>query len=333
MRLRAIYEGFANSPFELAVFLTFIGLFFVVLPVLSWLHSRRLRREQVRQARTRFQHALERQGLVEHERQLLNRLTRYLKDPAKAYVLLDNQGLFDAVVRQALADGVMDEDAAAALRVKLGFAAQRTGSRVTSSTEFPAGAALLLLRQNGNSPVPARVREQKPDALRLQLRLVNAVLPPGETVEVVYHDASGVYRFTSQVIASEHDVAAVAHSERLECVQRRQFYRAPLQLPVYVQPAMKKEPAVVSHFYDLGGGGASIANPNQRFRRGDQVVLSFHPDSQESLRTIGRVVRTSKRNSVAHISFENLTQEAQDRLYGALFQQGSPRGGSETAES
>lgn len=61
-----------------------------------------------------------------------------------------------------------------------------------------------------------------------------------------------------------------------------------------------------------------MVNPGERYEPGDSVELTFHPDSDSILHIPGRVVRTSKKGTVLHLS--------RDRIYRLLFREGAHRG-------
>ncbi|HKJ85424.1 MAG TPA: PilZ domain-containing protein, partial [Spirochaetia bacterium] len=145
-------------------------------------------------------------------------------------------------------------------------------------------------------------------------------LTTGSLVEVVYQNGSGIYRFESGVLANPPGEMELSHSERLERVQRREYYRGRVRLPVYVKLAREPERPERTQLIDVGGGGASFRAPDPRFQRGEHVELTFHPDSAAPLHLPGRIVRESKGGRVAHVSFDDLTPSTRDRVYGFLFQ-------------
>ncbi|MFW6362799.1 MAG: PilZ domain-containing protein [Spirochaeta sp.] len=314
------YEGFAPSLLETALFFALLGLFFIVLPGLAALRMYLVRRKKRERAKRYFASRLQEMGLSTRDRELLVTLSAYLKDPERVYLLLENQGIFDACIRQALADGAVGEEQISRLRIKIGYGGQRTGTRINSSTQIPPGSSVILLK-NKTLLAQGNVQEQKPESLRLQTGEIPGALEPGTSITVVYQDTSGVYEMSTTVQRTAGSTVDLDHTEHVGRLQRRRHFRAPVHLPVYVKPVGTIQPAEYTRFIDLGGGGGSIENPARRYRRGDYVALSFSRDSEEAMNTVGEVVRTSRGHAIAHIDFRTLTREAQDRLYGILFQQ------------
>jgi c-di-GMP-binding flagellar brake protein YcgR len=66
---------------------------------------------------------------------------------------------------------------------------------------------------------------------------------------------------------------------------------------------------------DVSGGGARVRTPENRLRKGSEIALSLHPNSDSTLRVSGTVVRVSDNGRVVHVSFDNIKQSKQDQLY------------------
>lgn len=102
-------------------------------------------------------------------------------------------------------------------------------------------------------------------------------------------------------------------------MQRREYYRRNLELPVFVRPTGSRRRPVATRFIDVGGGGASLQNPSAKFRRGTDLELTFHPDSHAPLNLHGRVVRTSQGGAVLHVKFEKLRESTRDKIFRMMF--------------
>jgi hypothetical protein len=183
---------------------------------------------------------------------------------------------------------------------------------------LPIDASVLLI-QEGRPSVRGTVAEPSTGSFRVHVDTEASPFPRGSLVEVLYQNSSGLYTFQSEVQRFKDKYLYMTHSESPERVQRRRYYRRNISLPVYIRPAGAEEKSTESRFIDLGGGGASLENPQNRFRAGAGVELSFHPDSKSVLNVLGNVVRTSHRGSVIHVNFEHLKDSTRDRIYRMLF--------------
>lgn len=311
-------EGFAPSPLEIAVF---VALLVAFVGGLIWFAVASRRREDRRQ-RAVFQHRyedlVESMNLSQSDRGLIEELSRYLRRPYAKYLLLQNHTVFDRCVESALSEGVVFEGDVAALRVRLGYAGKTSGTEPESSTEIPPGSGLVLLDAHDRS-IPVRLVEHTPSSFRVRTDEDAPRLTSGSLVEVVYQNGSGIYRFESAVLANPPGEMHLLHTEQLERVQRRAYYRGEVRLPAYVKLARETRRPTKTQLVDIGGGGASFYAPDSRYQRGEQIELTFHPDSDAPLHLPGRIVRESKGGRIAHMCFGDLRPSTRDRVFEYLF--------------
>ncbi|MBA7689092.1 hypothetical protein ES703_97587 [subsurface metagenome] len=90
-------------------------------------------------------------------------------------------------------------------------------------------------------------------------------------------------------------------------------------LPVFIKPAGSEERPLESILLDLGGGGASLKNPNRSFKPGMDLELSFHPEGESRMFIIAEVLRISKNGTILHLRFGPLKETTRDRIIGSLF--------------
>jgi hypothetical protein len=99
--------------------------------------------------------------------------------------------------------------------------------------------------------------------------------------------------------------------------QRRNYYRRSVYLSVLVSPLYGSVETYRSFLLELGGGGASLGNPEKLFGTGDVLELAFSTKSSD-FRFPARVVRTSQNASVMHVQFESIAESSRDRIIGSL---------------
>lgn len=317
-------HGFIASPVEIAVFAGFLAIFVAVLVVVPVLRGRRARRQAAERAETRYEELKDRHRLQPSEEEAVDILAGYLRRPEHKYVVLQNQGIFDECAERARHDQAVADPTIASLRVKLGFSGSYAGAAPDSSSELPTGSGVVLNAEE-RGPIVARLIEHDPDAFTVRIDEDVTPLTSGRLVEVIFQDGSGQYRFTTTVLSREDTALRLAHAEELERIQRRDYVRRRLKLPVYVRPAHSDRKPALSRFVDVGGGGASIANTGE-LERGDEIELTFHRDSDKALHVPGHVVRLSHRGKIAHIQFDELSPHDRDRIIGLVQRGGAQRG-------
>lgn len=317
-------EGFRTSPAEIVLVAAIVLLFILVPTVYGIRRSRQERRRKLRRASERYEELVEQKVLSPSEQGAVEVLSDYLQDPERKYLVLQNQALFNQTAALARDDEALSEGQISALRVRLGFAGEYVGAHPASSTELPPGSGVLLL-EDQKHPVHGRVLEPSPSAFRVRLDENERHFVIGNPVEVVYQNSSGVFQFDSAVLNRAGRELELEHSEHVESAQRREYYRRQIRLPVFVRSAEKEHRPVRSEFLDIGGGGASMVNPGQRYEQGETLELTFHPDSEKTLHIPANVVRSSKSGKVLHLSFENIRESSRDKIYRLLFRQGAER--------
>ena len=313
-----LYEGFAASQTETILLLTAFLLFVGALVAFFAVRSHREKKARLYAAHKTFKKHAENRNLTWHEQEALDALAKHLHAPERKHLLVVSQGMFNSCAGRALDENEITEEQVSALRVKLGFAGKQTDKPPKSTTELPAGAGVLI-DEKDHEPVRARVREHRADFFEVQLDEDARDFALDRPVTVVYQTNSGMFAFDTEVRAHEGPVLRLAHSEKPQRLQRRRYYRRDVDMPVYVRNTGDEASPKLTHFLDVGGGGASIRNPNGEVKKGSDVELTFHPNSEERLNLHGRVVRTSRQGSVLHIKFERLRESARDKVYRVLF--------------
>ncbi len=317
--LSDFYAGFLSSRTEIVVLFVLILVFVAFLVAFAVRRERRERRRLRKQSEETYREQISELPLSRQDEDALETLSKYLERPEQKYLLLRNQAIFNACAQHARAADQVGDGELSALRVKLGFTGEKTGETPESTAELPPGAGVLIIEE-GKEPVPGRVLDPIPSAFRVRLKSEKRPFTSGDLVEVIYQNRSGVYRFESAVLDFAGSELSLSHSEDVGRIQRRRYYRREAAFPVYLRSVHKTERPTRSQFIDIGGGGASLYNPNTRFKPGDEIELTFHPDSSDTLNVIGRVVRRSRGGKVIHVSFRHLRENARDKIFRALFQ-------------
>jgi c-di-GMP-binding flagellar brake protein YcgR len=317
-----VARAYQRTPFEIAIFVLFVGGILVTMSVYMIVQSRTYRRRSRERAEENYKAALRRLQLTPSHETIVYSMSRYMKKPHLRYLLLEDENLFDSCAADLLAREDVTPDSIAALRVEIGFS-RKNDKPPRSSTQIPTGSLVFLLRTPQDKGIPSRVLEPDPHAFRVQLSTKKKVVfPAGSPLFVVYHCAAGVFSFHTILLNQDKKLLRLRHSETLVRRQRRQYYRAATSLPVSVRSTDGSGRPVITRFTDLGGNGASLENPGKKYSPGDEVDLTFQPDRKESVSVTGTVLRLSRDDSVMHLEFKRIRETDRDRIYRMLFNPG-----------
>jgi hypothetical protein len=332
-----VSSAYQTSPFEvlLVVFLLLLLIAGLVGYAVYW--SRRERRHQIALSERLFEEKASERSLGPSQRDLLQKMRRYLKDDAQVHHLVTDEVAFNSAAARLREDGEANAQSIAALRVTLGFHDGSGDRAPRSSTAIPQGATVLIARNRYRRPVKARVLTPQPNAFRVRLVEQGARMPPGAGVDVFYQSSAGVFTFHTTVLAEHTQEIRLSHSEDLKRYQKRRYYRRRVEIPVHLYPFDSEKP-LLSKSRDIGGGGASLLNPDGHFKVGDELELRFKPDGVE-IRITGTVVRVSDNGRTIHVNYEHIRDSVRDRIYNAIFkppkdeQEAMERGRTRAAQS
>ncbi|MQY76228.1 MAG: hypothetical protein GH155_01195 [Spirochaeta sp.] len=315
-----ISTGFQQSPLEILLSLALLLLFIGFLIFMYRLQKKRLRETRNRRYLQLYEAAMAKLDLNPSELQLLEQLAHYLKKPERKYLLLVNHSTFNACVNRMCGEEDVRQVSLSALRIKLGFSVQDPERIPSSTAELPEGLPVLITSRVGKRAA-GRVAGSQPHSLIIS-PTEPVKLPSGIPATVYFQNRSGVFSFTTHVretVEKPEPAIHLAHSETIRRTQRRAYYREKLSLPIFVRPAGSEEKPLLSVFLDLGGGGASLRNPQNRYAAGADLELTFLPSGADRLSLTAKVIRASRGGKVLHVRFGTITDSVRDRIIGSLF--------------
>ncbi len=313
-----VFEAFLTPTWQIVLILVGLLLIGIGLLTYAWKTDRRKKEEARQRAQAQFQELARRVRLTPAEVATIDILSAYLANPLRKFVLLRNQSSFDHCTTLAVHEGRITADEIAPLRFKLEFVGPREGRHISSSTEIPEGAAVLIIKDI-RPPERATVLPPDPTAFQVEMERPELAYAEDAQIAVIFNDDTGVYRFESTVSKHLGPILSIHHSEDLEQLQRREHFRREISLPVFVRFADSETKPVESRFVEIGGGGASITNRDNAFSRGDMLELSFHPGGDAAMKLVAEVMRTSQGISILHLRFTNIREESRNLLYSLLF--------------
>ena len=315
-----VSRGFERSPLEIVLVILSFLAFIAVLILIYRIQRLRVRRQRRQMAERRYRRFADRLSLSPAEEDLARRMSRYLKEPEKKYLILINQPTFNYCAAKLRQNDPDCTAAIAELRTRLAFRLDGPEQVPYSSAGLPVGQGLLILAGGERSGRKAhgRIGAQEPRSAVVQLIEAASRFREGEPVRVYFQNRSGLFSFRSTVQSVHDDVLRLQHGEEIERIQRRRYYRRRISQPLALRRAGSEEPPVRSTFFDLGGNGASLRNPGKRFGPGDALELIFLAAGQR-LSLVAEVLRTSKNGEILHVRFAPMRETTRDRIIGSLF--------------
>lgn len=320
--IRRVMEAYRARPIELAILATGLTLLIGGLWAYNRTERARYRKERRRRAQAAYDEKVQQHKIPPSWQSILERMSLYLPNSEDKYLLLENEWMFNSCAQKLLKEAEAPADAIAALRLHLGFAQNREKAP-SSTVHLPQASTVFVRRAKGQRPVRGRVMAPEPHAFRV-------VVPPeehfkvGSTVDVFYQNQAGIFQIQTLVQNIEDNVLSLRHSESLTRYQKRKYFRRRMRLPVLMRPVDSDEPAVDSILVDLGGGGASVRNPKQRYRAGDRLELRFAANENQRLQVIGEVVRTSRNDELLHLRFVSIREPVRDKIFQTIFTPRTP---------
>ncbi len=314
--LRNVSEGLAKSPLEVVLAILFIILFFATLVVIYLFQKKKQYRYLANNAKLKLKKYIDKYKLNPSEIALIEKLSQYLKKPEiEKPLLLSNPTTFNYAASKLLKDEGIPESTLTALRIKLGFATKDSESPIHSTGELSAGITFYII-QGGIRKFYGKLKQITPQSLIVQID--KKTIPPGtgSSLKVFFQRKNGIFTFNTYVQKLEGNLIHIAHSEKIKASQKRKYYRRKLTTPVLIRVAGSAERPIRTNFVDLGGGGASVINPNRRFKLKDDVELIFYLSREERIAVIGEVIRVSKNGDVIHLAFGPIRDSTRDKIIG-----------------
>jgi c-di-GMP-binding flagellar brake protein YcgR len=313
----SVGSGFRKSPFEFMLFALLFGLLFLSLLIFIIFQIKN-RRKTLKRSRERFQNIITKKGLTPQETKCIEKMVRYFpRDKKYLSDILTHAHTFNTCARHMAEKEGIDDELAAKIRIKLGFSSGaggggRTGAshQLHSTAEFVTGVYVRLNIQRQGT-VKGRIAAIDGRGLTITTK---ARAQNGSPLLLEVDSRSGYYMMHTHVIESGENWLKVAHSEHLQRVQNRNYYRKPMRLPVTLKLPGANGKTYHTYLLDLGGGGAKVKNPGINAFVGLELILvmKLMPNEPFALQT--RVARVSKADSSLSLSFVSIKEAVRDKI-------------------
>lgn len=315
-------SGFTASTNEMLLFAIVFGVVAVVLIIAGFLARGRSRARRTTRSRgpkplgsaarrVRLDEIL----LTKTDRATLQHLTWLLKNPDDLEALVNNPRLLSKAVRKALAEGIIERQAAMQLGRRLNVPQIESETAAHGASIRPG--AVVSVSDRGLHVVTGRLVETGDRGMRVHARRGLRGITDRSGVEVLVNTPEGVYRMQAVVEARRGRELILRRTSRVEHVQRRRYRRREASLPVRIRRSGLTDPEYETTTHDISLGGAALKNPGRRLHTGDRVACSITAGSG-SIAVEGVVLRTSRRGRVAQIVFVRLNDAIRQRLFRAL---------------
>jgi c-di-GMP-binding flagellar brake protein YcgR len=308
-----------KSPLEICLFFILVLAIVVGSILLYRYRVKKSTEDKFLKAQRLFDAAVIKKGVNEAEREVLERLAGYMKRSEEKNLLFEKKAVFNACIKKLLMEEKISPSLLASIRLKLGFNILEDEQIPHSSAELPLEMPVMIV-QKGSEKKRGRIVSVNQDTLSIEIDDASRPPRPEIPVSIVFENPSGQYSFTTSIKKVGKGVINVAHSEAVERFQRRRFYRKKLFMPVYVKRTGSQEQYVLTTIKDLGGGGASITNPEKRFVLDDKLSLAIFTPGRKRINLTATVVRVSDDGETLHLNFGEMPESSRDRIIRFLLQ-------------
>ena len=321
-RFNALMEGisgqFGTSPLGLLLFILALAALPLFLSLLYLLQKHREKQARTQRSREIIRKRCDKIGLSPSERELVERISECAAGPEPGYlVLFDEPRFHKAAEKLQKKETGISSGSIAALRVKLGFSREAT-RRLHSTAQLQVGDPLLVRPQKKQGVFKALITAVRTDGFEIAME-GNNQLTSGDSAAFQYQNRQGSFLFKSYCIKRSGGRMLIRHQEKLKQLQKRAYFRAAYTGKLEVGDFDGDE-RFQTRFEDIGGGGASLVNPGERFSQGDFLELIFSlPGNSEKLYLKGSVIRTSRGRKLLHVKFEGIHENQRDRILGLAF--------------
>ncbi|MBN1525246.1 MAG: PilZ domain-containing protein [Spirochaetales bacterium] len=311
--LRSIAESFQKSSSEIlltvVLFVSFIGIISLLFILRRQYEKGKLRTI----LKDRYAALIVQYSLTIQEQELIEDMSRHLNTPEKKYLLFTNEHVFNNCLFELKKHRNVNKQVLDSLLVKLQFKLFEQYHLPRTSREFLPEKHFMLVYGN-KQKVKCLVDAQTQDSLTAVADPDSPLPGIGESVSIYTYNALGIIHFPSVVQDKKANVLKLAHSDSLEALQRRQYFRKEVQMPIYIHSESSADPPQPSVILDLSAGGMSVENPDKKFKKGDDVKITMHGKNTMGFDLYGEVVRTSKKGETAHIVFGHFSSAQKDDI-------------------
>ncbi len=323
--LENIAYGFGATVVDLLIIVGGVLLFILFLVIIYIIQRKKKLKKQKEHAARLFEQAAKKAGLTNQEKELAERMAEVISpELLKKPLVLKNHAAFNSAASKMEKD-TFDETTLNSLRLKLDFAGN-TEKIVNTTLDLPKGQHLFILPEEAGRSLHGRISEKQPDGFYVTLQEREKPIEEGTFLQVYFHRGDGVYLFSVPVAASSNEVIKLPHTEFINRVQRRNFYRRSVDLPAELwEPGKKEATKRYGRLYDLGGGGAALDLFDEKkgsdINKNERYTIGFSVPDGKRFAIPAKVVRISRKGRRVHFEFDEIREGERDQIVNFVLQQ------------
>jgi len=306
--LEGIARGFEKNPFEVLLTILFIILFVTFFILITVIYQKRKQKKKKAAAKSLFEKILKKNNISEADMSVIDLLVPYFpKGPEYINELLTDQALFNKSAKPLLENGTLTPAVVSLLRKRLGLIHEKNIVTFKSTGDLSKGILLVLFFKGGE--YRGRIECIKEDGLEI---LASAPVVTGNEIDIQFSRSSGVYRFHSSVMEKTGNLIKISHSESVERIQNREFFRASVRIPAGIKTKENPGQIYTTLITEISGSGALVKNPGNRFHKGEEIILDFSLPDEKRIIVSSRIVEEFPDLAKMSIAFIELKESVQD---------------------
>jgi len=315
---QGIMDSLQSSARQRVILITLIVLLFLIsITAILIQHLKKVMTER-RESENTFRQTLQNVRMTAREIEILNIMTdlSYIK-PERKYLLVQDAATFSNAAEELLRRGEIEIDELRKLRNKLDVCCFRRAKVINTTKELPEGLHLYITKYSPEG-FHGMIVQRKYEYFAVRVKEPFKELEVGDICGIFFKRGRETFRIHTPLKLIKKDILYFPHTEEVEKAQKRNFYRRQALLPA----VLRKEGYITEEYHtrlvDIGGGGARVESPSEKFRKGDAVTFLFKTPNGETFEVSGEIVKTTEMNEkeYLHIHFLSIDDAARDRIIG-----------------
>jgi len=315
---QGIMDSLQSSTRQRVILITLIALLFIVsITAIIIQHLKKVITER-RESETTFRQTLRNVRMTPREMEILNIMTSlpYIK-PERKYLLVQDAATFSKAAEELLRKGEIEIDELRSLRNKLDVCCFRRAKDITTTKELPEGLHVYITKYSPEG-YHGMIVQRKYEYFAVRVKEPPKELEVGDICGIFFKRGRETFRIHTPLKLIKNDVLYFPHTEEVEKAQKRNFYRRQALLPA----ALRKQGYTTEEYHtqlvDIGGGGARLISPSEKFRTNDAVTLLFKTPNGETFEVSGEIVKTTQHENkeYLHLHFLSIDDTTRDKVIG-----------------
>lgn len=332
--LQDVTRGFQSRPFELVLLILILAGFVIFLVVVVSLQVKRRNEERIRRAQQLYEQAAAAKKLTKSERNIIEYLSRELTNGhLRKHEIINDLATFAEAAEKLRAKGRLSRRTIYEMRNKLKSSGRPPqDEEVKATRRFEEGMHIYFIDEN-NRRFHGTIVENRSSILLIKPNVETAQLSEGLQLAGYFKRPDGIYSFKTHVHKKRGDIIACPHSDTIKKEEekdkkneqekkeqkKRDFFRKEIKQQILIQYHVVDAESVETMLLDLGGGGARVGNPEEKFKENDTVLLHLDLAQEGEVAVGGKVVGVSEDKKELHIQFDNIPDSTRDKIMGFLF--------------